>query len=85
MDCEAGSWKGIEAGEKGVTFVKGALQDLQPRNVLGSGNQDVVVVGKAGYVDTEFEKQDSTFDIILCQWCLGHLSDEGRFRDPPPS
>jgi protein N-terminal methyltransferase len=66
-----GRWKGIQSREKSVTFVKGTLQDVDP--VKPDANGDVLArIGAPLDADGEME---SGFDVIWCQWCLGHLSD----------
>jgi protein N-terminal methyltransferase len=78
-----GKWKGIPDKTKSVTFVKGTLQALDPARPDAAGE----VLGRVGFPlpsasdnapaqDKEVLEMDSGFDVIWCQWCLGHLSDE---------
>lgn len=71
-DKYAGEWKGVANAEKSVTVVQGTLQDIDPR-VDPEVEGNVVVLGRVGHVPPENE---SGYDVIWCQWCLGHLSDE---------
>ncbi|KAF8509260.1 AdoMet dependent proline di-methyltransferase-domain-containing protein [Gautieria morchelliformis] len=61
-------WKGVSDKSKSVTFLQGALQQFDPihpeNNTIGLGR-----LGFDGGTDT-------VFDVVWCQWCLGHLSDE---------
>jgi len=67
-------WKGIESKEKSVTFVRGTLQEFDPSHPLGSGSGAMELLGRVGH-KPENDDTDSQFDVIWCQWCLGHLSD----------
>lgn len=77
-------WKGIESHQKSVTFFKGTLQDFDPSHPQLSTTR----IGRVGYsppstasVNTSGDNLDndleSGFDVIWCQWCLGHLDDKG--------
>ncbi|EJD02351.1 methyltransferase domain-containing protein [Fomitiporia mediterranea MF3/22] len=75
-DKYAGEWKGVADAKKSVTVVHGTLQDLDPRVSPESGG-NLTVLGRVGYTPPESElDKESGFDVIWCQWCLGHLSDE---------
>lgn len=64
-------WKGIKEGTKGVTFVQATLQSFAPSKVDPSK-----IIGRVGYKPaSSYEDLDSGFDVVWCQWCLGHLSD----------
>lgn len=63
-------WKGIQNKSKSVTFVRGTLQAFNPSNP----GENTAVLGRVGYTPTEGDLE-SKFDILWCQWCLGHLSD----------
>ena len=63
-------WKGIQAKSKSVTFLQGTLQTFDPSHPAS----DTKHLGRVGYTPVE-DDTDSLFDIIWCQWCLGHLSD----------
>jgi protein N-terminal methyltransferase len=67
-------WKGIDKGEKGVTFLRGTLQSFDPSLPISKQLSGIVSCGRLGYAPTSSE-DDATFDVIWCQWCLGHLSD----------
>lgn len=72
-DSSHAIWKGIQSKDKSVTFVQGTLQALDPASPLsGEGSK---LLGRVGYVPAE-DDIDSRFDVIWCQWCLGHLNDE---------
>jgi protein N-terminal methyltransferase len=62
-------WKGISDNSKSVTFLRGALQQFDPSHPERSSTR----LGRLGYTG---ELEDTEFDVIWCQWCLGHLSDE---------
>ncbi|KAI0683692.1 DUF858-domain-containing protein [Cytidiella melzeri] len=72
-DKSHGRWKGIQSKEKSVTFIKGTLQDFDPSQPLAASSMELL--GRVGYEPTD-DDVDSKFDVIWCQWCLGHLSDE---------
>ncbi|KAF8311580.1 DUF858-domain-containing protein [Clavulina sp. PMI_390] len=60
------SWRGISDASKSVTFLQGTLQDYDPRSptpAISSPPPSSSTPGTTG------------FDIIWCQWCLGHLAD----------
>ncbi|GJJ12108.1 hypothetical protein Clacol_006349 [Clathrus columnatus] len=62
-------WKGISNKSKSVTFVQESFQTFNPLASLSEMN----CIGRLGY---EGDGQpERTFDVIWCQWCLGHLSD----------
>lgn len=70
----AGEWKGIADGSKSVTVLKGTLQDFDPARPLTGSN--ATLLGRVGYTPPAGGSDDDTgFDIIWCQWCLGHLKD----------
>lgn len=73
-DVSHGKWKGIQSGEKSVTFIQGTLQDFDPAHPLGPTS--VKLLGRVGYRPSGAEDDMETdFDVIWCQWCLGHLKD----------
>ena len=75
-DKYAGEWKGVARSKKSVTVVQGTLQDLDPRVTPGSEGK-LKVLGRVGYSPSEEElATESGYDVIWCQWCLGHLADE---------
>ena len=62
-------WKGIAEKTKSVTFLQSSLQEFDPSHPQANSRR----LGRLGYDgDTE-----SCFDVIWCQWCLGHLDDDG--------
>lgn len=72
-DSSHAIWKGIQSKSKSVTFVQGTLQTLDPASPLsGEGWK---LLGRVGHVPAE-DDIESGFDVIWCQWCLGHLNDE---------
>jgi protein N-terminal methyltransferase len=72
-------WKGVSDRSTSVTFIQGTLQSFDPAAPLAGST----LVGRVGYAaDLEPGSTtmadagiDSGFDVIWCQWCLGHLSD----------
>ena len=72
-----GEWKGVKDGTKSVTVVQGTLQAFDPRIPISEQDQ-CAILGKAGFSDNESPEQTPAagFDVIWCQWCLGHLSDD---------
>lgn len=65
------SWKGLKNGTKSITFVQGPLQTFNPNQPL----QGTKPLGRLGYIPTE-DDANSGFDVVWCQWCLGHLNDD---------
>ncbi|KAH8107044.1 alpha-N-methyltransferase NTM1 [Cristinia sonorae] len=63
-------WKGIQDKNKSVMFYKGTLQAFDPAHPTNG----TTPLGRVGYAPPE-DDSESLFDIIWCQWCLGHLSD----------
>ena len=64
------AWRGLNDNSKSVTFLEGTLQAYDPSSRLSS---EVKLLGRKGYPGDS--DTDSAFDVIWCQWCLGHLSD----------
>jgi len=64
------TWKGIQDKSKSVVFLQGTLQDFNPLHP----EHGLKSLGRVGYVP-EASDSESLFDVIWCQWCLGHLSD----------
>ncbi|KAH8116916.1 methyltransferase domain-containing protein [Phellopilus nigrolimitatus] len=74
-DKYAGEWKGVKDAQKSVTVVQGTLQDFDPR--VSPESAKTTVLGRLGYSPPEGKSDgNSGFDVVWCQWCLGHLSDE---------
>ncbi|KAF7792966.1 hypothetical protein EIP86_004069 [Pleurotus ostreatoroseus] len=69
-DAPYAPWRGIREQTKSVTIIQGTLQSLDPAHPASG---ECKRLGRVGYVPLE---TDSGFDVIWCQWCLGHLSDE---------
>ncbi|KAI6150418.1 alpha-N-methyltransferase NTM1 [Pisolithus tinctorius] len=63
-------WPGIAEESKSVTFVKAPLQNFDPARP----RNNTEILGRVGFTPIE-DDTDSGFDIIWCQWCLGHLND----------
>lgn len=63
-------WKGLHDASKSVTFLQGTLQAFNPAHPLSTSTH----LDRVGYSPST-EDSDSGFDVIWCQWCLGHLSD----------
>jgi protein N-terminal methyltransferase len=65
-------WRGIPDQTKSVTFLQGTLQEFDPLNPHRTQFLD-----RIGYEPPR--PQDDIgmgYDVIWCQWCLGHLSNE---------
>ena len=79
----ASSWRGIADASKSVTFIQGTLQMYDPSSSYASSPSvrtpgatsaaSIQVLGRVGYNPEQPIEQG--FDVIWCQWCLGHLSD----------
>jgi len=68
------SWKGIADRSKSVTFFKGALQSF---DLTAPGTP----LDRVGYLPPDDDgNTGSKFDVIWCQWCLGHLKDDDLVR-----
>lgn len=64
-------WPGLADQSKSVTVLKGTLQDFDPLNP-----HRVTFLDRVGYQPPRpADDIGAGFDIIWCQWCLGHLSD----------
>lgn len=67
-------WKGIEASEKSVLFIRKPLQQFDPSAKIS----DVHAFSHVGApID---HKQNAGYNVIWCQWCLPHLSDKQLVR-----
>ncbi|KAJ7449871.1 alpha-N-methyltransferase NTM1 [Mycena latifolia] len=62
-------WKGLADQSKSVTFLRGTLQDFDPARPHHADTLD-----RVGYAPPATDAV-SGFDVVWCQWCLGHLSD----------
>lgn len=63
-------WPGIVDGSKSVMFVKSPLQNFDPANPANNAE----VMWCFSSIPSE-DEMTSGFDVLWCQWCLGHLSD----------
>lgn len=68
------TWKGIASAQKSVLFIKQPLQHFNPSLPI---TEDIIFAHAGASVDP---KQPSGYDVIWCQWCLGHLSDRQLVR-----
>jgi protein N-terminal methyltransferase len=65
-------WRGIAERTKSVTFLQGTLQEFDPLYP-----HRVEFLDRIGYEPARPEGDIGLgFDVIWCQWCLGHLSNE---------
>jgi protein N-terminal methyltransferase len=66
-------WKGIREQKTSVTLIQSTHQSLDPSDPLSSTKY----IGRVGYKPSPNELGDinSKFDLIWCQWSLGHLSN----------
>lgn len=71
----SGEWKGVKDAQKSVTVVQSTLQEFDPKKPISAENYKIL--GRVGY-NPPGDQDDSSsgFDVVWCQWCLGHLSDE---------
>lgn len=81
----SGLWKGLKEGLKSVTVVQCTLQDYDPSApllspTLSSDVNKSKILGRVGWTRSgegaEDAEEEAGFDVIWCQWCLGHLSDD---------
>jgi protein N-terminal methyltransferase len=63
-------WKGISDKSKSVSILQGTLQNFDP----SLPQSHATFLDRLGYRPEE-DDDNSGFDVIWCQWCLGHLSD----------
>ena len=66
-------WKGVREKRTSVTLIQSTHQSLDPSSPLSSTK----FIGRVGYKPGSDELGDinSKFDVIWCQWSLGHLSN----------
>ena len=68
---KSGAWPGLADGSKSVTILQGTLQDFHPLMPHRAHFLD-----RIGYQSPRpADEIGEGFDVIWCQWCLGHLSD----------
>ncbi|KAM6500477.1 methyltransferase domain containing protein [Amanita muscaria] len=64
-------WRGLKDQTKSVTFLQGTLQDFDLQYP-----HRVEFLDRVGYQPARpLDDIGSGYDVIWCQWCLGHLSD----------
>ncbi|KDQ33519.1 hypothetical protein PLEOSDRAFT_1073749 [Pleurotus ostreatus PC15] len=70
------AWKGIAHKTKSVTILQGTLQSFHPTSPINT--PDVKFLDRVGFCPPTGSDSDanSGFDVIWCQWCLGHLNDQ---------
>ncbi|KAJ4487899.1 DUF858-domain-containing protein [Lentinula aciculospora] len=74
-------WPGLAEQTKSVTFMQGTLQAFDPAHPLVSRDPSLSVAflerigSRPKNFDDPISDIDSGFDVIWCQWCLGHLND----------
>ena len=68
-------WKGVRDKRTSVTLIQSTHQSLDPSSPLSGSSTKFV--GRVGYKPSpnELGDIDSKFDVIWCQWTLGHLSN----------
>ncbi|KAH9484345.1 Alpha N-terminal protein methyltransferase 1 [Psilocybe cubensis] len=65
------AWRGLADGSKSVTLLQGTLQDFHPLQPHHARFLD-----RVGYQPPRPDDEvGQGFDVIWCQWCLGHLSN----------
>ncbi|KAF8610005.1 methyltransferase domain-containing protein [Ceratobasidium sp. AG-I] len=64
---ESSAWQGIQESTKSVTFVRSPLQSFD-LSTVPDGHR----VGRPA----DASSTETGFDVIWCQWCLGHLTDD---------
>ena len=67
---QTSKWKGISDKSKSVTFIRGTLQAFNPSNPT----ENTTLLGRVGFNPPDSDLE-SKFDVLWCQWCLGHLSE----------
>ena len=66
-----GAWRGLADKIKSVTILQATLQDFDPLRP-----HDALFLDRVGYQPLRpADEIGMGFDVIWCQWCLGHLSD----------
>jgi protein N-terminal methyltransferase len=63
-------WKGIKDKSKSVSFFQGTLQEFDPSHP----SHNTKHLARIGFTPPA-DDTDSGFNVLWCQWCLGHLSD----------
>lgn len=62
--------EGTSKPSKLVRFYKAGLQDFRPD--AGEENEKALI----GTLGDAAEREPAGYDVVWCQWCLGHLSDD---------
>jgi protein N-terminal methyltransferase len=71
-----GRWKGIADKTKSVTFIQGTLQTFDPSNISVDQGSALILHDRVGFTPDTASDLQTPFDVLWCQWCLGHLSEE---------
>jgi protein N-terminal methyltransferase len=64
---DSSRWKGISDSSKSVTFIRSPIQSFDP---------SVVPEGHRAGRPFDPLSPETGFDVVWCQWCLGHLTDD---------
>jgi len=71
LSSSQGAWRGLADKTKSVTILQGTLQDFHPLRPHHARFLD-----RVGYQPLRpTDEIGMGYDVIWCQWCLGHLSD----------
>ncbi|THU89527.1 methyltransferase domain-containing protein [Dendrothele bispora CBS 962.96] len=77
--ASAANWPTLTSKQKSVTFIQGILQAFDPCTPLcplsNVPDSEMKFLARIGSPDEQLSDIDSGFDVIWCQWCLGHLDD----------
>ncbi|ESK94550.1 methyltransferase domain-containing protein [Moniliophthora roreri MCA 2997] len=72
-------WTGLADKSKSVTFIQGTLQDCDPSQPLNPSSSSTKFLDRIGAIPSDgnsLSDVNSGFNVIWCQWCLGHLKDD---------
>lgn len=74
-DSKIPPWKGLADATRSITILQGTIQSFDPSDPLGTCQKQL---GRVGFTPSGGSDADnkSKFDVVWCQWCLGHLSDK---------
>jgi len=65
------NWQGVAHQTRSVTILQGTLQEFDPLNP-----HRVQFLDRVGYQPARpLADIGAGYDVIWCQWCMGHLSD----------
>jgi protein N-terminal methyltransferase len=64
---DSSKWKGMSDSSKSVTFIQSPLQSFDPA---------IVPEGHRAGRPFDPSSPETGFDVVWCQWCLGHLTDD---------